>query len=131
MLPHQLRGFQTLRLERANPVAECHGVMLTQTLDVSSLEARTFRCRDHIIRRGKLTVGKYVGIDERISSPELPKDLLAQRSRSRLAQAHDAVIQEESPWLERTEHRGKVHRQVSQSDVLDHSDTRDLVEGIP
>ena len=53
--------------------------MLAQAFDIPDFESRAFRGRDHIVRRGELAVREDVSVDERIRSPELPEDFLAQR----------------------------------------------------
>src|ERR1700693_94304 len=121
MISDKRNGVVPLLFERAHPVTQRHGVMLTQALDVAHFESRCFGRRNHVARGRQLSIWKDVLVDECVGPPERAENSLADRSRPCFAETDDSVIHEQAAGLERAISGGKVHGQVTEPDVLDHT----------
>src|SRR5689334_703002 len=130
MVTYERLCIECFLLERSHPVTERHCVVLAQAFNIAHLEAGFLRGSDDVSRGSEPAVGEDVGIDEGAALPDPVPDHSTQRRRTRCLETDDSVVQKESACFESAIRRVEVHRQVTEADVLDHTNTGDLVVGI-
>src|SRR5204863_4268446 len=107
-------------LEVRQPRAQRQGIVLAQTLDVSSLESRALDGGDDRPDFAQLTVGEDEAVDE--AAP------IERGAAAGAPRAADAVIEEPAAGTEQRVEPREVLVELAQANVLEHADRADRVE---